>query len=206
MLQLLKQYKKLELALALALLFSCAASVAGFAVKSEQLRGNVLRLHVLAHSDSQADQELKLQVRDAVLQAGAGLFDGETTVETAQERLETQLDTLTLAARNVIEKNGKDYPVDIYVAKEYFATRSYGDITLPAGDYTALKVIIGAGEGKNWWCIMFPPLCLPAAQQEDGGYDAYFDENGYDIAEHNPRFEPRFKVVEWYEQLRERLG
>jgi len=192
---------KLVIALALALVLSCAASVAGFSADCTAVRSSVLRLHVLANSDSEEDQALKLQVRDAVLAAGSDLFDGSTTVENAQARLEAQSAQLEAAAAAVIAENGCDYPISITFAKEYFSTRSYGDVTLPAGNYDALKVVIGEGAGQNWWCIMFPPLCLPAAQ-DSAAADAYFDGEAYQVVEHSPKYEPRFKIVEWFENWR----
>ena len=204
MLYFTKRFWRAELALGLAFLFSAAASAAGFSLDCARVRGEVLRLHVLADSDSPADQALKLQVRDAVLRAGNTLFDGSTTADSAHERLAAQTDALTAAARAVLRENGSDAAVDIRVTEEYFATRSYEDVTLPAGRYTAVKVVIGSGAGQNWWCVMFPPMCLPAAEGEALDADAYWDEDEYAVVSQNPQYEPRFKIVEWAQLLRER--
>ena len=83
---------------------------------------------------------------------------------------------------------------------EYFATRCYGDLTMPAGRYTAVKVVIGEGAGHNWWCVMFPPLCLPAVSEKTE-LDAYYTEDGVTLTKTNPGYEPRFKIAEWYEKL-----
>lgn len=202
-----KRIRKWELALCLAFICTCLAGLAGFASDCAQVREDVLRLHVIAHSDSEEDQALKLRVRDAVLEAGSLLFDGSTTVQSAKEKLEREVEALTFAAETEISRSGKTYPVTVKFINEYFMTRVYEqedgqNVTLPAGEYSAIQVIIGDGAGQNWWCVMFPPLCLPAAQPR-GNTDAYFGEEAR-IVEQSPQYEPRFKVVEWYEQLREK--
>ena len=175
--------KRIEAALLCAVLVASLCSVTSFASSCAQIRESVLRLHVLANSDSDADQALKLQVRDAVLEEGAHIF----------------------AARSEVMKRGYTYEVHITVSEEYFDTRTYEDeVTLPAGRYRAVRVIIGSGEGHNWWCVMFPPMCLPAAQ---GGVDldGVLDGKEEKIVRSSPKYEPRFKIVEWIERLREYL-
>ena len=156
-----------------------ACSVGAFAYNCSRVRSDVLRMHVIANSDCGADQQLKLMVRDAVLEA---------------------------AAREVIERAGYDYPVSVNVVNEYFATRCYGSLTMPAGRYTAVKVVIGEGAGRNWWCVMFPPLCLPAAQDRGGNLDAFFDDGELKVVESSGRYEPRFKIVEIIEKLKEKTS
>lgn len=190
-----------EIACVLALIIACIGSVAGFAASCREVRSEVLRLHVIANSDTQADQDLKLRVRDAVLTAGNDIFDGSTTVENAQDRLQAQMPQLEEAAQQVVAESGYHYPVRIQIRDTYFSTRTYDSFTMPAGNYTALQVIIGAGAGQNWWCVMFPPMCLPAAQ-EDAAYDAYFTDGEYAIVEREIEYEPRFKIVELWERYR----
>ena len=141
-------------------------SVGVFAYNCSRVRSDVLRMHVIANSDSDEDQALKLKVRDAVLERGAELFDGTMTADEAKAKIEPQKAELEAAAREVIEREGYDYPVSVNVVNEYFATRCYGDLTMPAGRYTAVKVVIGEGAGHNWWCVAFPQLCLPAAGED----------------------------------------
>ena len=142
-----------------------------------------------------------LQIRD-----GAELFDGTVTADEAKAKIEPQKAELEAAAREVIEREGYDYPVSVNVVNEYFATRCYGDLTMPAGRYTAVKVVIGEGAGHNWWCVMFPPLCLPAAQDRGGNIDAFLDGDELKVVESSGRYEPRFKIVEIIEELREKTS
>ncbi|NMP36540.1 MAG: stage II sporulation protein R [Clostridiales bacterium] len=197
---------RFEAAAIMALTLALAFSVTSFAGVCAQVRGSVLRMHVIANSDSPEDQSLKLKVRDAVLEEGADIFDGSLTAADAEEKISLSKERLTLAAEKVIEENGFDYDVNIDVVYEYFSTRSYGSITLPAGKYTAVKVMIGEAQGKNWWCVMFPPLCLPAAVQTDDAADAFLSEDGSRVVHSEPKFEPRFKIVELWEKLSARFG
>ena len=188
-----------------------ACSVGAFAYNCSRVRSDVLRMHVIANSDCSADQQLKLMVRDAVLERGAQLFDGTVTADEARRKIEPHKAELEAAAREVIERAGYDYPVSVNVVNEYFATRCYGSLTMPAGRYTAgeylaLRVVIGEGQGRNWWCVMFPPLCLPAAQDRGGNLDAFFDDGELKVVESSGRYEPRFKIVEIIEKLKEKTS
>lgn len=183
-----------------------ASSVGAFAYNCSRVRSDVLRMHVIANSDCSADQQLKLMVRDAVLERGAQLFDGTVTADEARRKIEPHKAELEAAAREVIERAGYDYPVSVNVVNEYFATRCYGSLTMPAGRYTAVKVVIGEGAGHNWWCVMFPPLCLPAAQDRGGNLDAFFDDGELKVVESSGRYEPRFKIVEIIEKLKEKTS
>lgn len=183
-----------------------ACSVGAFAYNCSRVRSDVLRMHVIANSDCSADQQLKLMVRDAVLERGAQLFDGTVTADEARRKIEPYKAELEAAAREVIERAGYDYPVSVNVVNEYFTTRCYGSLTMPAGRYTAVKVVIGEGAGHNWWCVMFPPLCLPAAQDRGGNLDAFFDDGELKVVESSGRYEPRFKIVEIIEKLREKTS
>lgn len=183
-----------------------ACSVGAFAYNCSRVRSDVLRMHVIANSDCSADQQLKLMVRDAVLERGAQLFDGTVTADEARRKIEPHKADLEAAAQEVIERAGYDYPVSVNVVNEYFATRCYGSLTMPAGRYTAVKVVIGEGAGRNWWCVMFPPLCLPAAQDRGGNLDAFFDDGELKVVESSGRYEPRFKIVEIIEKLKEKTS
>ena len=200
------RFLKIEAALLVAVVIACTCSVAGFAYKCSGVRENVLRMHVIANSDSDEDQALKLKVRDAVLKRGSELFDGTLTADEARAKLEPEKDELIKAASEVITAEGFDYPVSVEVVDEYFATRCYGELTMPAGNYTAIKVVIGEGEGKNWWCVMFPPLCLPAAQGEERtDIDAFLDDGEIKVVKSSEKYEPRFKIVEIIEKIRDRI-
>lgn len=197
-----KKFIILEISLFLAFIMTVTVSSFSSDEKNcREIRENVLRLHVIANSDSEDDQKLKLKVRDAVLSAGSSLFDGTTDTETAVTKAREETDYLTDTAQNVIDESGFDYDVKIEVGKSRFPTREYDNITLPAGEYTAVRVILGKGEGHNWWCVMFPPLCLPAAENKAELSDVLSD-SAVAFAESGKKYEVKFKIIEWYEELK----
>lgn len=196
--------KRFEVSIAIAVVTSVIFSVISFSATAEEIRNDVLRLHVIAASDSEEDQKLKLEVRDAVLDAGAEIFDGSVNVKNAVAKISPQINILTESARKVIKEHGFDYSVEITVDEEYFTTRTYKSVTLPAGEYLSLIVRIGEGEGKNWWCVMFPPMCLSAADEEDV-LKSVLSDNEIKLVTSSPKFEPRFKVIEIFENIKSRI-
>ncbi len=182
------------------------SAVTQYFIACGQVRGDVLRLHVIAASDSGADQEVKLRVRDAILTEGAAIFDGSVTADEAAEKLTPFLGRLEQTADRVLREHGFSYTAAAQVTEEYFDTRAYEGVTLPAGKYMALKIVLGEGKGKNWWCVMFPPLCLPAATaKEDGDAYAVFRGEGAKVVEGEPEYEIRFKIVEIVEKAVNRI-
>ena len=180
-------------------------SILSFEAKSDGIRNSVLRMHVVANSDSEADQQLKLRVRDAVLGAGRELFNGSITADEAEEKLIPEKEKLILAARKEIENSGFDYDVDIIIGKAFFPTKTYdGFVTMPAGEYEAVNVIIGEGKGHNWWCVMFPPMCLPAAES-DTRIDDVLSDGEIKLVTSSPKLEPRFRIIEIYEKILEKF-
>jgi stage II sporulation protein R len=158
-------------------------------------------MHVIANSDSKIDQNLKLKVRDAVLLKGKEVFDGSITADEAEEKIQPHIDELKNAAKSVINNEGFDYDVNITIQRDYFNTRVYDEsVTLPAGYYTAVKVIIGEGKGKNWWCVMFPPMCLPAVNG-DCKIDDVLNDKEYHIVKNGTRYKLKFKIIEIYEEF-----
>lgn len=190
-------------AIALYLAFSCTY----FTVSAEAVKREVVRLHILANSDSQADQEVKLKVRDALLETNASILSDSVTTENAKEHFENSKDILLQTAEKALKENGFDYNVKITLQKEYFNTRAYDDLTFPAGQYTALKVVLGEGKGKNWWCVMFPPLCVPAADGIEANKSTtdYLSGNGEKILNSGDKYIVKFKILEIYEELRNKL-
>lgn len=120
----------------------------------------LIRLHVLANSDSQEDQRLKLEVRDAVIQYLAPYLEHAESVESARQIVLEHQAKLVEVAEGIIAKNGAKYPVSVQMGIFDFPIKSYGDLVLPAGKYEAVRILIGKAEGKNWWCVLFPPLCF----------------------------------------------
>ncbi len=157
-----------EAALIAAVIISILAGSA--AASQRELSEKLIRLHVVAASDSETDQELKLKVRDAVLKSADGLLYGANNAGEAKELLTGGLSEIEMAADTAVKDNGYDYPVTVTLGRESFPTREYDTFSLPAGDYTSLRVTIGEGKGKNWWCVCYPPLCESAAVSfEDAG-------------------------------------
>lgn len=195
----MKKMKIFELSLLVGFVVAVVFSITGFASTCEEIRGDVLRLHVLANSDSEEDQQLKLLVRDALLEKGKNIFDGSVTKENAEEKIEEEKEALIEVAEKVIKENGFDYDVKITVTDEFFTTRTYENVTLPAGKYKAVRVLIGESSGQNWWCVMFPPLCIPTAQPD---MNLFFTEDEIKLVESDPRYEPRFKIIEIYENIK----
>ena len=164
----------------------------------------VVRLHVLANSDTEEDQALKLQVRDGVLEAAAPLVEGCTTQAEAVEALTAHLSDLESAASAVIAAEGYDYPVTVLLGEEDYPTRTYESCAFPAGTYVSLRVLIGEAEGQNWWCCLFPPLCLSAAtaKNEADNEDAFIqvgltkDQYGIITETGKTKYKVRFKLLE----------
>lgn len=196
--------RKLEISLFCGLLIAVLLSITSFGASCGNIRKEVLRMHVIANSDSAEDQAVKLKVRDAVLEAGKDLFDGSLTADEAENVLASDKQALQNAAETVLRENGFSYGARVEIGRDFFNTRTYdGKVTLPAGEYEAVRVILGEGKGQNWWCVMFPPLCLPAAEAQADIGDV-LPENEAEITERNPRYEARFKIIEIFEKLAEK--
>lgn len=129
-------------------------------LQKEDLSRKLIRFHVIANSDSEEDQELKLKVRDAILVDLTPKFEKVKDLKDSERIIKQSIEEIKKVAEEVIRKEGKNYGVKVAYGTFDFPTRYYGTITLPAGNYNALKVVIGNGEGKNWWCVIFPPLCF----------------------------------------------
>lgn len=177
-------------------------SVAGVGAACQDISDRVLRLHVVAASDSERDQTLKLQVRDAVLQETEGLLDGVLSTALAKERLQEALPRVQTAAERCLRANRCDDSVRVELCEMFFTARTYETVTLPAGDYEALRVTIGEGQGKNWWCVVFPPMCLSGACEQE--LSDVLTDDACDVVTHPERYEVRLKVVEWWQKLRHR--
>ena len=169
----------------------------------ECLSGKLLRLHVVANSDSDADQALKLEVRDAVLDCAAGYLENVSDVRAAEQVLGAHLAELAGAGQAVVREKGYDYAVRASLGTSHFPTKTYNGFALPAGDYRALRVTIGAGEGRNWWCVVFPALCVSAASewQDTAVSGGLSDEDVRLMAEEDEGYVLRFKCLELWDKL-----
>ena len=185
-----------------------AQGVCANAQTREQISSDVFRLHIIANSDSEEDQALKIKVRDAVLEAGSDIFGGSSDSRQAAAKAEENLDLLRETAVSTIRDNGFDYNVHCEVAKVHFDERAYGSAVLPEGEYTSLQIRIGEAEGKNWWCVMFPPLCLPAVTNTDevlaeAERDGVLTKEELDIISDPESYQVRFYLADKLKELLE---
>lgn len=195
--------KALEWAIIFGFLCSVFWSFADFDASCEELRHGVLRLHIIANSDSDEDQALKLKIRDRILQASDSLFETDKDLNSALKTAEENLSLYEEIAKSVIAENGFNYKAEAKIDEAFFETRVYDDFTLPSGYYDSLIINIGKAKGKNWWCVIFPGVCVPtdnAARLSDS-----VGENGTEIAENSQKYIIRFKTVEIYEKLKKKL-
>lgn len=170
--------------------------------KLDQLRESVLRLHILADSDSEEDQRLKLCVRDALLERSGELFGEADDLESAEEAALEALPEIVDIAEDTLRAQGCDSPVRAYLADMEFDERVYGNITMPAGKYRALCIEIGEAKGHNWWCVMYPPLCIPAAEEvESRDEKEYFDEKELDIVYRPKKYRIKFAIWDKFKKL-----
>ncbi|MCM1335675.1 MAG: stage II sporulation protein R [Bacteroides sp.] len=159
-----------ERTLDLALLLGAAAAILcavffDFTADCEELRGNAFRLHILANSDSAEDQRIKYALRDYILDDLGYLFRSADTKEKTVLLARRSLPLISERANAFLAENDCGYGAVCTVEKCDFTTRRYGDYTLPAGEYDALRIVLGAGEGRNWWCVLYPSICLSAASE-----------------------------------------
>lgn len=163
---------------------------------------SVIRLHVLANSDEAEDQALKLAVRDAVLDTTCELLKDTKTRDEAEKLLAENLDLIRAAAEETVRKSGSNDAVAVSLGEEDYPTREYENLAFPAGEYLSLRVMIGEAAGKNWWCVLFPPLCLSAAttkaEAEEVFLSAGLTEEQYRIItdSDNTKYKLRFKILE----------
>lgn len=177
--------------------------IAPFIETSENISDQVFRLHILANSDSAEDQQLKLKVRDEILKKGETVFASSNSLEETIELCKNNIALFQQTAEQCLKDNGSDYDVKVYVDKEYFNTREYDEITLPSGIYNALKIEIGQGKGHNWWCVMFPAICLSSVTDDE--LNKYLSEDEQKLVNSDSKYEVRFKIVEIYEKVKSKI-
>jgi stage II sporulation protein R len=154
--------RKLDIALLIGLVLTLLVSdFTAFKQNYDNLQKDVLRMHILANSDSKQDQAVKLKVRDELLKNSEILFEGCDTMEELTARANDVKDKIVEIANGVLAENGFSYTASCEVTNMEFDDRVYGELTMPAGEYEAVRVTLGNADGKNWWCVMYPPLCIP---------------------------------------------
>lgn len=191
--------KRIRVSVLVALVFCIIISMVTFDAKCEDLRNNVLRLHIRANSDSEADQDLKLKVRDAVLKNTGVQFNKCTNLEEAIIAAHDSVDEIKATAEQVVRENGYNYEIEVEIGEAYFDTREYENFTLPAGFYNSVIIKIGKAQGKNWWCVMFPSLCVPSSSAR---LENSVEKGSAKIAQNASNYKMAFKTVEIYEKIK----
>ena len=207
--------KKYILLLIVSVLFLLLSAYSYVNAVSNNLANSVFRLHVIANSDSKEDQDLKYKVRDKLIEYMNTLTNDMNSKEEVIEIAKTHLEDFKEIAKNVVKESGYDYDVNVEIGNFSFPTKTYGDISFPAGFYDALKVEIGKAEGQNWWCVMFPPLCfvdvtsgvVPEESKENLQENLGNEE--YELisdTENSSILNVKFKIIELFESIGTKLA
>ena len=172
----------------------------------QSLAKEVFRFHVIAESDSANDQKIKLKVRDAVLKyMKAHMTRAERRDAKATKAWTlTHKKELTDTADKILKKEKVSYRAKAEVTTCYFPDKRYGDIIFPEGNYEALRIVLGKGNGHNWWCVLYPPLCVPAAEPQET-MDDVLNQQELEVVNSDPKYEVRFAVLEWWEKLKQNM-
>lgn len=203
-------FKRFLILIFLLFIYTIICAVSYVNAVSSNIESSVFRLHVIANSDSKEDQDLKYIVRDNILTYINEISKNASTKEEVIEIARNNIDTIKQIAQETVYENGYNYSVNIKIGNFAFPTKQYGDISLPAGFYDALRVEIGSASGQNWWCVMFPPLCFVDVSsgvvpeeskevlQENLSYEEYnlLSEN-----QNNSDMNFKFKIVELFQNI-----
>ena len=205
--------KRISIILVLFILYTCICAFSYANTVSSDISNSVFRLHILANSDSEEDQSLKLKVRDNILDYMKQISSDITSRDEAISLMEENLDAFEGIALETIYNEGYDYDVNLSIGKFDFPTKTYGDISLPAGLYDALRIEIGEAKGHNWWCVMFPTLCFVDVSSgildEDSKevLESNLDEEEYDLISGNSiGINFKFKILEFFDDIRVNLA
>ena len=205
--------KKIKaVALVLIMILCGAAFARGMQVEAkanavqEKLSGEVFRFHVLANSDSKEDQELKMKVKEAVVDYMCENLSNAGNAAEAKAWAIRHKEELIRTAREVLQKEGCNDQITAEVVRCEFPDKTYGDITFPAGWYDALRIKIGKAQGHNWWCVIFPPLCAQAAGLSEQAVQALSDDDVRLVTESDGGYVVRFRLLELWDALVQRLS
>lgn len=175
---------------------------------SPSIQDNIIRFHVIANSDFDYDQELKLKIKDEINKQLAPYLENVNDINLAKETLINLLPFIKNIADKIISENNYEYKVDVSFTSSYFPVKSYGSFIFPAGYYNAVNIKIGKAEGKNWWCVMFPPLCLVdetysivSKESEEKLQYILSEEELYDLQNSNYKVKYKFKIYEYFRKM-----
>ncbi|WP_294951945.1 stage II sporulation protein R [uncultured Eubacterium sp.] len=169
---------------------------------SNNISNKVLRMHVLANSNSIDDQSLKIAVKNNILKSTRELFTDCNNLEESIEIAQSNTELIKASAQEVIKKYNKNYDVKVYVDNEFFDVREYKDFTLPSGNYNTVKVVIGEGKGKNWWCVMYPAVCISACSDD---FDKALTKEEKKLIT-SKKYIPKFKILEIINKIKNKIN
>ncbi len=172
--------------------------IAFVSFSAAEFRDGFIRLHILADTDGEYDQNVKLMLRDEILREYSEILSSYSNRNDAEDALLTVKDELEKFCNTKLSELGADYNASVSFENEYYPNRVYEDVSLPAGNYLSLKIVLGSGEGQNWWCVLFPPLCLDAAKGEEAYIAAGLSKDNYEVIKNDRsgKYELRFKLFE----------
>ncbi|MBO7254204.1 MAG: stage II sporulation protein R [Clostridia bacterium] len=180
------------------LIFSLVSALEFFPLEERKVYTELIRLHILPNSSSEDDIALKLKVRDAILEESESIFAPCKTSEEAKKTMSFSGKKIEEIADRIISENGKTYKSKAVWGKETYPEREYDGLSLPAGEYYSLRILLGEGEGDNWWCVLFPPLCLGASKVEEGFNSVGISGDSVKtFTETKPKYRIKFKLLEW---------
>lgn len=169
---------------------------------SNDISTKVLRMHVLANSNSIDDQKLKIAVKNNILKSTQELFTDCDNLEESIEIAQSNTELIKASAKEVIKKYNKNYDVKVYVDNEFFDVREYKDFTLPSGNYNTVKIVIGEGKGKNWWCVMYPAVCISACSDD---FDKALTKEEKKLIT-SKKYIPKFKILEIINKIKNKIN
>lgn len=169
---------------------------------SNDISNKVLRMHVLANSNSIDDQRLKISVKNNILKSTQELFTDCDNLEESIETAQSNTELIKASAQEVIKKYNKNYDVKVYVDNEFFDVREYKDFTLPSGNYNTVKIVIGEGKGKNWWCVMYPAVCISACSDD---FDKALTKEEKKLIT-SKKYIPKFKILEIINKIKNKIN
>lgn len=204
----ISNFKRLLLLLVLLFIYTFICAFSYVNAVSSNIQDSVFRLHVIANSDSPEDQNLKYIVRDKVLEYINSISGNQSSKEDVIKLANENIDEIQKIAENTIQENGYNYSVKLNIGNFAFPTKTYGDISFPAGYYDALKIEIGEAKGQNWWCVMFPPLCfvdvtsgVVPEESKEIIKENLSDEEYELVSENNNEISFKFKIVEMFQNI-----
>ncbi|MDO4730883.1 MAG: stage II sporulation protein R [Clostridia bacterium] len=171
-----------------------------FCFECKNINNSIIRLHIIANSDSAEDQQLKLKIRDAIVNDSYFLFENSSGIDQALQTISLNTEKIKHISEDVSRETGYDYPIDVSVVNMYFPLRKYDNLTLPSGYYDALRITIGSGRGQNWWCVIYPCMCVPAACS-DADLSQTLGRGELDIIENYDKYKVKFKFLEFLQML-----